>query len=259
MSRGTGDFKPNQKGRRINVHLIRRPVPFTRSTRSARQSEDYGHPGGHPSWRGRPALVVPSTVELSGIPGAIQPPSQGPKPYYPNQRLVEAAGIEAASLVFETRRQCATFVVSPGGGNELRSNSLSSPVPWSPQESSPVVERWWQAAGTVSRRRLVICRCVAETRCPQPPGPGMIPTRRSLRARTLSGGSGGGIRPAPSRDDNPPWSGPASPRDLARKRTDPGADRSTPSSSVSSVRSSTVESSPTDSFASTATPEGWIV
>jgi len=35
-----GDFKPNQKGRRINVYLIRRPFPFTRVTRSALQSEE---------------------------------------------------------------------------------------------------------------------------------------------------------------------------------------------------------------------------
>ncbi len=47
MSVGSGDFKPNQKGRRINVYLIRRPVPFTRITRSALQSEEYGHPRGH--------------------------------------------------------------------------------------------------------------------------------------------------------------------------------------------------------------------
>jgi hypothetical protein len=44
MSVGSGDFKPNQKGRRINVYLIRRPFPFTRITRSALQSEEYGHP-----------------------------------------------------------------------------------------------------------------------------------------------------------------------------------------------------------------------
>jgi len=41
------DFKYESKGRRINVYLIRRPFPFTRSTRSALQSEEYGHPGGH--------------------------------------------------------------------------------------------------------------------------------------------------------------------------------------------------------------------
>jgi hypothetical protein len=46
------DFKTDQKGRRINVYLIRRPVPFPRSTRSALQSEEYGHPGGHLSRRG---------------------------------------------------------------------------------------------------------------------------------------------------------------------------------------------------------------
>ncbi len=47
MSAGSGDFKTNQKERRINVYLIRRPFPFTRVTRSALQSEGYGHPGGH--------------------------------------------------------------------------------------------------------------------------------------------------------------------------------------------------------------------
>ena len=41
------DFKFFNKGRRINVYLIRRPFPCLRSTRSALQSEDYGHPGGH--------------------------------------------------------------------------------------------------------------------------------------------------------------------------------------------------------------------
>jgi len=51
MSVGSGDFKPKRKGRRINVYLIRCPFPFPRSPRSALQSEDYGHPGGHLSWR----------------------------------------------------------------------------------------------------------------------------------------------------------------------------------------------------------------
>jgi hypothetical protein len=53
MSVGSGDFKPNRKGRRINVYLIRRPFPFTRVARSALQSEGYGHPDGHLSWRAR--------------------------------------------------------------------------------------------------------------------------------------------------------------------------------------------------------------
>ena len=55
MSVGSGDFKPEQKGRRINVYLIRRPFPFTRRTRSALQSEEYGHPRGHLSRRARAA------------------------------------------------------------------------------------------------------------------------------------------------------------------------------------------------------------
>jgi hypothetical protein len=41
------DFKFFNKGRRIKLYLIRRPFPFTRSTRSALQSEEYGHPRGH--------------------------------------------------------------------------------------------------------------------------------------------------------------------------------------------------------------------
>ena len=41
------DFKPKRKGRRMNSYLIRRPFPFTRVTRSALQSEDYGHADGH--------------------------------------------------------------------------------------------------------------------------------------------------------------------------------------------------------------------
>ncbi len=67
-----GDFKPNRKGRRINVYLIRRPVPFTRSTRSALQSEEYGHPRGHLSRRVRPVQQRHSTSEVSGMPGAVQ-------------------------------------------------------------------------------------------------------------------------------------------------------------------------------------------
>jgi hypothetical protein len=66
--------------------------------------------------------------------------------------MVEAAGIEPASDVFEKRRRRATFVVNSEKGNELRVNSLSPPVPWSPLESSPVLEKCWQAAGQVSRR-----------------------------------------------------------------------------------------------------------
>jgi hypothetical protein len=65
------DFKPKRKGRRINVYLIRRPFPFTRSTRSALQSEDYGHPGGHLGRRARPELRRHSTNELSDKPGAV--------------------------------------------------------------------------------------------------------------------------------------------------------------------------------------------
>jgi hypothetical protein len=41
------DFKYSREGRRINLYLIRCPFPFTRVTRSALQSEGYGHPGGH--------------------------------------------------------------------------------------------------------------------------------------------------------------------------------------------------------------------
>ena len=67
-----GDFKPNQKGRRINDYLIRRPFPFTRVTRSALQSEGYGHPGGHLSRRARPVLRRHSINSLSGNPGTIQ-------------------------------------------------------------------------------------------------------------------------------------------------------------------------------------------
>ena len=47
MSVGSGDFKYSQKGRRIKLYLIRCPFPFTRVTRSALQSEGYGHPDGH--------------------------------------------------------------------------------------------------------------------------------------------------------------------------------------------------------------------
>ena len=56
-------------------------------------------------------------------------------------RMVEAAGIEPYPAIFEKRRRCATFVIKSKRGNGLRSNSLSPPVPWSPLESSPVVER----------------------------------------------------------------------------------------------------------------------
>ena len=67
--------------------------------------------------------------------------------------MVEAAGIEPASLVFEKWRRCATFVVKSKWGNEFQTNSLPCSFPWSPLESSPVLERSWQAAGQVSRRR----------------------------------------------------------------------------------------------------------
>ena len=40
-------------------------------------------------------------------------------------RMVEAAGIEPASLVFKKPRRCATFVVNSMKGNELQPNSLS--------------------------------------------------------------------------------------------------------------------------------------
>ena len=66
-----GDFKYSREGRRINVYLIRRPVPFPRSTRSALQSEEYGHPGGHLSSRAGFVVVRNSTIEFSGRLGAI--------------------------------------------------------------------------------------------------------------------------------------------------------------------------------------------
>jgi len=65
MSVGSGDFKFYNKGRRINVYLIRRPFPFPRSTRSALRSEEYGHPGGHLSRRARPELRLESTDSFS--------------------------------------------------------------------------------------------------------------------------------------------------------------------------------------------------
>ena len=54
--------------------------------------------------------------------------------------MMEAAGIEPCAVLFEKQRRRATFVVKSGKGNELLANSLSAPVPWSPLESSPVVE-----------------------------------------------------------------------------------------------------------------------
>jgi len=48
------DFKTKRKVRRINVYLIRRPAPFTRVTRSALQSEGYGHSRGHLSRHAHP-------------------------------------------------------------------------------------------------------------------------------------------------------------------------------------------------------------
>ena len=69
---------------------------------------------------------------------------------------MEAAGIEPFSALFEKQRRRATFVVKSRQGNELMSNSLPCSFPWSPLESSPVVEKWWKAAGQVSRRRRTI-------------------------------------------------------------------------------------------------------
>ena len=66
--------------------------------------------------------------------------------------MVEAAGIEPYPAFFEKWRRCATFVVKPGQGNELIVTCCPVPFPWSPLESSPVLEKSWQAAGQVSRR-----------------------------------------------------------------------------------------------------------
>ena len=75
--------------------------------------------------------------------------------------MVEAAGIEPYAALFEKRLRRAIFVVKLGKGNELQANSLSSPVPWSPHQSSPVVERSWKAASQVSRRRRTTARSVS--------------------------------------------------------------------------------------------------
>jgi len=69
-----GDFKPNRKGRRINVYLIRRPVPFTRSTRSALQSEEYGHPGGHLETADRARWPLVEDPAISGLRHLLVPP-----------------------------------------------------------------------------------------------------------------------------------------------------------------------------------------
>jgi len=66
------DFKTKRKGRRINVLLIRCPFPFPRSTRSALQSEGYGHPRGHLGRRARPVQARHSSIELSWKPRAVQ-------------------------------------------------------------------------------------------------------------------------------------------------------------------------------------------
>ena len=55
--------------------------------------------------------------------------------------MVEAAGIEPASAFFEKRRRRATFVVKSKRGNKLMGNLLPFPFPWSPLESSPVLEK----------------------------------------------------------------------------------------------------------------------
>ena len=47
----------NEGGNEISKLPIRCPFPFTRVTRSALQSEGYGHPGGHLSWQARPVPV----------------------------------------------------------------------------------------------------------------------------------------------------------------------------------------------------------
>ena len=64
-----GDFKYSREGRRSNVYLIRRPVPFSRSTRSALQSEEYvgvGMPlAEHPLHRSRRA-ALPHRAPTSG-------------------------------------------------------------------------------------------------------------------------------------------------------------------------------------------------
>ncbi len=73
MSVGSGDFKYSREGRRINVYLIRCPFPFTRVTRGALQSEEYGHPGGHLSSPTRPELRRNSTNEPPDKPGAVHP------------------------------------------------------------------------------------------------------------------------------------------------------------------------------------------
>ena len=55
--------------------------------------------------------------------------------------MVEAAGIETYPALFEKRRRRATFLAISKKGRGFGSNSLSSPVPWRPLESSGVVEK----------------------------------------------------------------------------------------------------------------------
>jgi len=55
-----------------HVGLDKKLPSHGRSTRSALQSEEYGHPRGHLSQRGPPVLGQHSTNDLSGQPGAVQ-------------------------------------------------------------------------------------------------------------------------------------------------------------------------------------------
>ena len=66
----------------------------------------------------------------------------------------------------------------------------STGVFWSAPPFGAIVERLQRPTPPRSASPS-LSRCLAETRCPQPPGPGMIPTRRSIRARTRSGSIGG--------------------------------------------------------------------
>ena len=90
-----------------------------------------GFPGGDSGMSGSPFRIGYGSVQATSVDTARD-----------SLRLLRTvAGIEPYAALFEKRRRRATFVVKSGKGNELIGTCCPFPFPWSPLESSPVVER----------------------------------------------------------------------------------------------------------------------
>ena len=112
----SGDLKYSRKGRRSKVYLIRCPFPFTRSTRSALQSEEYGHPRGHLSCG--PVLSYVETQRMN------PPTNRGRFTGTSGKPLVRATRILSRMLFPNSTRKAGSYATSSNNSSRITLTTL---------------------------------------------------------------------------------------------------------------------------------------